>query len=79
LQYQIVMAAVAASGLLTGAVSHERLTSTALFRDLAEISNDLLWEFDAVGHLRELRGKFAKSGKPRDASALVHDWAGLWS
>ncbi len=65
LQYQIVMATVAASGLLTGAVSHERLNSTALFRDLAEISNDLLWEFDAVGHLRELRGKFAKSAKPR--------------
>ena len=65
-QYQIVMAAVVASGLLTGAVSHERLTSTALFRDLAEISNDLLWEFDATGHLCELRGKFAKSVKLRD-------------
>lgn len=66
LQYQIVMVAVAAAGLLIGAVAHERLTSTALFRDLAEISNDLLWEFDARGRLRELRGKFVQSANPRD-------------
>jgi len=66
LQYQIVMATVAASGLLTGAVSHERLTSTALFRDLAEISNDVLWEFDAAGRLRDLRGKRVRSVEPRE-------------
>lgn len=65
-QYQIVMAAVVASGLLTGAVSHARLASTALFRDLAEISNDLLWEFDAAGNLRDLRGHFAEAAKRRD-------------
>jgi len=65
-QYQIVMAAVVASGLLTGAISHERFTNTALFRDLAEISSDLLWEFDADGHLCDLRGNFAKTAKPCD-------------
>ncbi|MGB2973379.1 MAG: diguanylate cyclase, partial [Candidatus Competibacter sp.] len=71
LQYQTVMAVVAVSGLLAGAFSHEKLISTALYRDLAEISNDLLWEFDAAGHLRELRGKFAKSLEFRDF------WLGL--
>jgi len=72
-QYQIVMAAVVASGLLTGAVSHERLTNTALFRDLAEISNDLLWEFDAAGNLCELRGHFAETTKPGD-DPLGKNW-----
>ena len=71
LQYQIVMAVVAVSGLLAGAFSHEKLISTALYRDLVEICNDLLWEFDAAGHLRELRGKFAKSLEFRDF------WLGL--
>lgn len=65
LQYQIVMAA-GVSALLVGAFSHEKLTNTALFRDLAELSNDLLWEFDAHGHLRELRGRLAEALKIRD-------------
>ncbi|MBL8258214.1 MAG: diguanylate cyclase [Candidatus Competibacteraceae bacterium] len=70
LQYQIVMVA-GVSALLIGAFSHEKLSSTALFRDLAELSNDLLWEFDAPGHLRELRGRLAESLKIRDV------WLGM--
>ena len=70
LQYQIVMVA-GVSALLIGAFSHENLTNTALFRDLAEISNDLLWEFDAGGHLRELRGRLAESLKIREV------WLGM--
>jgi diguanylate cyclase (GGDEF)-like protein len=58
LQYQIAMAAIAASGLLTGAVSQARWVDIARFRDLAEVSNDLLWEFDSQGRLCDLRGHF---------------------
>lgn len=61
LQYQIVMVTVAVSGLLTGALTQARLAHVARFRDLAEVSNDLLWEFDAQGRLCDLSGQFAKS------------------
>ena len=61
LQYQIVMVAVLASGLLTGAASQARLAHIARFRTLAEVSNDLLWEFDARGRLCDLGGRFAKT------------------
>jgi diguanylate cyclase (GGDEF)-like protein/PAS domain S-box-containing protein len=61
LQYQMAMAAIAASGLLTGAVSSARLTDMARFRDLAEVSNDLLWEFDDQGRLYDLRGHFSRT------------------
>lgn len=64
LQYQIVMAVVVASGLLTGAVSHAKLVNMARFRDVAEVSNDWLWEFDTRGYLRDLGGRFAKFVKP---------------
>ncbi|PIE83481.1 MAG: hypothetical protein CSA09_01020 [Candidatus Contendobacter odensis] len=57
--YQTVMIAVAASGLLTGAISQARLASSARFRDLAEISNQLFWEFDAKGRLKNLHGHFS--------------------
>lgn len=71
-QYQIVMAAIAASGLLTGAIAHEKLTSAVMFRDLTQISNDLLWEFDADGHLREIKGPFAKIAQPAGDSRQVN-------
>lgn len=64
-QYQIVMATVVASGLLTGAVSNARLADITRFRDLAEVSNDLLWEFDAGGRLCDLRGRFPGATEPR--------------
>lgn len=61
LKYQIVMAAMAASGLLTGAASQAWFAHATRFRDLAEVSNDLIWEFDARGRLSHLSGQFAKS------------------
>jgi diguanylate cyclase (GGDEF)-like protein/PAS domain S-box-containing protein len=63
LQYQIAMSVIAASGLLTGAVSQARLVDIGRFRDLAEVSNDVLWEFDNQGRLCDLRGHFAHVGK----------------
>lgn len=61
LQYQIVMLAIMASGLITGAVSQARLAHIARFHAMAEVSNDLLWEFDARGRLRNLGGRFGKA------------------
>lgn len=58
---QVAMIALAASGLLTGAVSQARLVDIARFRDLAEVSNDLLWEFDDQGRLCDLRGHFSRT------------------
>lgn len=58
---QVAMIALAASGLLTGAVSQARLVDIARFRDLAEVSNDLLWEFDNQGRLCDLRGHFSRT------------------
>ena len=60
-QYQMAMAVIAASGLLTGAVSQARWADIARFRDLAEVSNDLLWEFDDQGRLCDLRGHFSRT------------------
>ncbi|MCP5195967.1 MAG: diguanylate cyclase [Gammaproteobacteria bacterium] len=65
-QYQIAMVAIAASGLLTSAVSQARLADVARFRDLAEISNDLLWEFDQRGRLCDLRGYLVRTVKAAD-------------
>lgn len=73
-QYQIVMAVVVASGLLTGAVSHVRLTNMARFRDLAEVSNDWLWEFDASGRLCDLGGRFAKFASLHDSGWSSTSW-----
>ncbi len=73
LQYQMAMAAIAASGLLTGAVSSARLTDIARFRDLAEVSNDLLWEFDDQGRLCELRGHFSRTMEVFNGQ-LGKDW-----
>lgn len=58
-QYHLVMTAVAILGLITAAFFHQQSYNTVLFHDLAEISNDLLWEFDADGALRTLRGQLA--------------------
>ncbi len=61
LKYQIVMMVVVAAGLLTGAASQARLAEIARFRNLAEVSNDLLWEFDTQGRVHDLSGRFAKT------------------
>lgn len=73
LRYQVVMAAIAATGLIVGAIAQEKLTDTALFRDLATISNDLLWEFDAVGHLRDLRGQIGEGAKQQPTDGHWQD------
>ncbi|MBE2294564.1 MAG: diguanylate cyclase [Phycisphaerales bacterium] len=70
-QYQIVMVAVVASGLLTGAISQARLADIARFRDLAEVSNDLLWEFDAHGRLCRLSGQLAQSASKEERRLRV--------
>ena len=56
-QYQLVMAAILASGLMMGTVSHGRLATNARFRDFAEMSNDVLWEVDAAGRVTEVAGR----------------------
>jgi len=61
LQYQIVMLAIMASGLLTGSASQARLAHLARFRAMTEVSNDLLWEFDGSGRLRDVGGRFGKA------------------
>ena len=76
LEYQVVMMVVVAAGLLTGAASQARLAEIARFRNLAEVSNDLLWEFDSQGRLRDLSGRIAKTvdwgdGQERD------DWRAI--
>ena len=60
-QYQIVMAVIVVSGLLTGAVSQAQLADTARFHDLVEVSSDLFWEFDNQGRLCDLRGHFSRT------------------
>ena len=75
LQYQVVMVAVVASGLLAGAVSQSRLANIARFRDLAEVSNDLLWEFDAAGRLYRLSGRLAQTPFPEREDQLQAHWS----
>lgn len=60
-QYQIIMAVSAASAVLAGAVSQARLAERARFRDLTEVCNDWLWEFDEQGRLRNLHGHFSRT------------------
>ena len=60
-QYQMIMAVSAASGVLAGAVSQAWLAERARFRDLAEVCNDWLWEFDEQGRLRHLQGHFSRT------------------
>jgi diguanylate cyclase (GGDEF)-like protein len=73
LTYHIVMMAVVTAGLLTGAASQARLVEIARFRNLAEVSNDLLWEFDTRCRLCDLSGRFAKTITWRD-SQWRNDW-----
>ena len=73
LKYHIVMMAVVTAGLLTGAASQARLAEIARFRNLAEVSNDLLWEFDTRCRLCDLSGRFAKTIAWHD-SQWRDDW-----
>lgn len=75
LQYQIVMLVIMVSGLLTGAVSEARLAHIARFRAMAEVSNDLLWEFDVRGHLLNVGGRFGKAIEWRKNHQDADWWA----
>ncbi len=59
LQYQWVMIAVALTGLLLGGAVEARNRIIVRYRDFAGVSNDLLWEIDADGRLRETGGRLA--------------------
>ena len=58
-QYQLVMIAIALVGLWLGGSVESRNRLMARYRDFASVSNDLLWEFDRGGRLREASGKLA--------------------
>ncbi len=76
LKYQIVMMAVVTTGLLAGAASQARLAEIARFRNLAEVSNDLLWEFDIHHRLWDLSGRFTKNVEWRDGQ-WRDDWRNI--
>ena len=60
LQYQVVMVAMVASGLLAGAFPSPGWPVSCDFAIWSEVSNDLLWEFDASGRLYQLSGQLAR-------------------
>lgn len=60
LEYQLVMIILASTGLLMGSLVQMRFASISLYRDLAKISNDLLWEFDTAGRLTGASGGIAR-------------------
>lgn len=76
LKYQIVMMAVVTTGLLAGAASQARFAEIVRFRNLAEVSNDLLWEFDTHHRLWDLSGRFAKNVEWRDGQ-WRDDWRNI--
>ena len=62
LHYQFVMIAIALEGLWLGGAVEARNRIMRRYRDFASVSNDLLWETDAEGRLREASGRLAKHG-----------------
>ncbi|MDD2880311.1 MAG: diguanylate cyclase [Rhodoferax sp.] len=60
LRYQLVMMAIALVGLWLGGAVEARNRVLQRYRDFANVSNDLLWEVDAQGHLLEVSGRLAK-------------------
>lgn len=75
LQYQFVMIAIALVGLWLGGAVEARNRIMARYRDFARVSNDLLWETDTEGRLREASGRLAKRG----ALSLGQSWRSLLS
>jgi diguanylate cyclase (GGDEF)-like protein/PAS domain S-box-containing protein len=59
LYYQLVMIAVALTGLLLGGAIEARDWARTQFRDLNRITDDLLWDTDADGRVTQLSGKLA--------------------
>ena len=75
LPYQAVMIAIAFCGLWLGAMTDVRRRLTDRYRDFASVSNDLLWETDANGRLREIAGRLAN----RVDLSLGRSWRSLLS
>ncbi|MBL0168013.1 MAG: diguanylate cyclase [Propionivibrio sp.] len=73
LHYQFVMIAIALEGLWLGGAVEARNRIMQRYRDFARVSNDLLWETDAEGRLREASGRLAKRG----ALSLGQSWRSL--
>ena len=73
LHYQLVMIAIALEGLWLGGAVEARNRIMRRYRDFASVSNDLLWETDAEGRLREASGRLAKRG----ALSLGQSWRSL--
>ena len=73
LHYQLVMIAIALVGLWLGGAVEARNRMLLRYRDFARVSNDLLWETDTEGRLREASGRLARRG----ALPLGQSWRSL--
>jgi PAS domain S-box-containing protein len=71
LGYQSAMIALAVAGLLMGALVQAWSGALARYRDLARVSNDLLWEVDDRGRLTRLNGSL-HGGLPVGAALGAH-------
>lgn len=60
LQNQWIMIVIALIGLLLGGTVEARDRLFVRYQDFAKVSNDLLWEIDADGCLREASGRLAE-------------------
>ena len=60
LQYQLVMIAIALVGLWLGGTVEAGRQLTTRYQDFASVSNDLLWETDNAGRLRNASGRLAE-------------------
>lgn len=75
LHYQLVMIAIALVGLWLGGAVEARQRLMLRYRDFASVSNDLLWETDRRGRLREASGRLASQFEfslGRSWRALLH-------
>jgi len=60
LRFQLVMLAMSVVGLWLGGVVEARQLALQRYRDFSYASNDLLWEVDRNGHLRNISGRLAR-------------------
>ena len=73
LHYQLVMIAIALVGLWLGGAVEARQRLLLRYRDFSSVSNDLLWETDRRGRLRETSGRLAG----QFVLSLGHSWRSL--
>jgi diguanylate cyclase (GGDEF)-like protein/PAS domain S-box-containing protein len=72
-QFQFVMVTIALVGLWLGGAVDARKRLLVRYRDFASVSNDLLWETDTQGRLREASGRLATRISP----AAGQSWRSL--